>query len=105
MRFGKSADPELDFNHQMGLYMDELNIRPLPPPRPLQVPPSLPQTRHRLAQGPSHYHSRIQGHHFQLEHIKVDQRRPDGYWCERHWILLSLLQYGQVDCLHRGWGA
>jgi hypothetical protein len=29
MRFGKSADPELDVNHQMALYMDQLNIRPL----------------------------------------------------------------------------
>ena len=29
MRFGKSADPELDMNFQMGLYMDRLDIRPL----------------------------------------------------------------------------
>jgi hypothetical protein len=29
MRFGKSTDPALDINHQVGLYMDRLGIRPL----------------------------------------------------------------------------
>ena len=28
MRFGKSKDPELDINHQLGLFMDLSNTRP-----------------------------------------------------------------------------
>jgi hypothetical protein len=109
MRFSKSADPELDVNNQMGLYMDELDIRLLTtcskPTRPharCKCPPLFPR-RHRLAQGPSHGRHRIQGHHFQ--HIQVGQRCPGGHWRERHRILRRLLPYGWADSSHRGWGA
>ncbi len=60
LRFGKSADPELDVNHQMGLYMDELNIRPLTtcskPTRPharCKCPPLFPRLVTDSRKGPA----------------------------------------------------
>ncbi len=60
MRFGKSANPDLDVSHQMGLYMDQLDIRPLTtctkPARPharCKCPPLFPRLATDSRMGPT----------------------------------------------------